>query len=290
MPVSDRKRGLVWGLLGIAILSPDSLTLRLADFDLATVLAGRGLFTCLAVLMLAAIFGPRRLPTGSALAAALAYATTFCIGTITFVLSIRATHVANTLVIVSTAPLAAALLSALFLRDKLAWFTWLAAASAGLATLLVFAATAPVGFAASSTGHVYAAVNVLMLAAGVVIIRRFAAVNLVLGVAIGALAVGVIWLPKADFAALSAGQWLVIFCNGFVIQGFSFWLLTRAARLLSPPETSLLFLIELAVAPLLAWLFLNEQPQAQVLIAGALMMIVFVLHAWAATKFSQPET
>ena len=288
MSAVDRKRGLACGLLGIVILTPDALTLRFADFDLATLLAGRGLFTCLSVLLLAAVFGPRRLPAGSALAAAIAYGATFCIGTVAFVLSIRSTHVANTLVIITAAPLAAAVLSTLFLQERLAWYTWLAAAAAVLAAALVFLAAAPEGFAASSTGHLYAAVNVLMLAAGVVIIRGFAGCDLIIGVALGSLAAGIIWLPFADFSQLTSRQWLVLFCNGFVIQGFSFWLLTRAARLLPPPETSLLFLVELGTAPGLVWLVLGEQPQVQVLIAGALMVAVFCAHTWAAAKYPPP--
>ncbi len=282
MTAINRPRGMAYGLAAIAVLTPDALTLRLADFDAATLIAGRGLLCALGVVAMIAIFGPRRLPPmGAPLLAALAYGATFGVGMATFVLSIRATHVANVLVIISSAPLVAALLSVCFLRDRLPWYTWLAACIALAAAVLVFLASAPVGFANSRTGNLYSLCNVLMLSIGVVIVRRFASTDIVAGIATGAFLAGLVWLPAADFASLNGRQWAILLVNGLLIQGVAFWLLNRAARLLPPPEISLLFLVELAFAPLLVWLVLDEQPQLQVVVAGGIMMAVFIAHAWA---------
>ena len=280
----NRRRGLLFGIAGILVLVPDSLFLRLIDADIVTIVAVRGFLCAIAIVILWLLFGSGSIPRGAAAWGAAGYALTFAVGTYAFVAAIKYTHVANTLVIVTAAPLAAAALSALFLKDRLPWFTWAAAAAAFGTTVLVFTALDPGGFAYSNRGNLLAVLNMLMMAIGLIILRCFAEADLVLGVAAGAAAIAVVMLPGADFSQLDARNWALLFGNGFVIQGLAFWLLAAAARCIPAPEMSLLFLVELALAPLLVWLFVNEVPEPQVIIAAITMFAIFSAHTWAVTR------
>lgn len=113
---NDHARGLVLAIVGILILSPDSLLVRLIAADQWTLLFWRGMMTFV-TLTAFLLFSHRRdtLKRFHALGIkGLAIAALLALNTTLFVVSIRHTAVANTLVLVSVAPLLAAVFSSFF--------------------------------------------------------------------------------------------------------------------------------------------------------------------------------
>ncbi|MCB1835332.1 MAG: EamA family transporter, partial [Geminicoccaceae bacterium] len=118
--MSDYARGLAITALGVLIITPDALLLRLISADHWTVLVWRGL----GFLLVQAMIVLARHGRGSAAALrrtgmdGLLVFVLFSLSQCLFVHSITHTTVANTLVIIAAAPLMAALFAWLMLRER----------------------------------------------------------------------------------------------------------------------------------------------------------------------------
>ena len=136
IPNSPRA-GFVLGVAGVAILSPDALLLRLFGGDNFALVAGRGFaLAILAGICFAALPALRR---DFVLRPVLIYGALYAAGLAAFPMSVRHTHVANTVVILAVAPLLSAIGAKLFLREHIAARTWAACALSAAGLALVFA-------------------------------------------------------------------------------------------------------------------------------------------------------
>ena len=118
---SDHARGLLITACGVLVISPDGLLTRLIGTDHWTMIFYRALFLSFGMLLVLGftrrgrIWQQYRTLRGGALFKVAAYS----LGTISFVFAINHTSVANTLVILSTTPLFAALVSRVLLGEKI---------------------------------------------------------------------------------------------------------------------------------------------------------------------------
>ena len=125
---SPHLRGLAITATGVLVITPDSLLVRLIETDVWSLLFYRGLFVAVALFAFFTIRFGREMPSFiravgrvGILAGCLS-----AVSNILFVLSLTLTTAANTLVIVSAAPLFAAVFSWLILKESIAPLTWLA--------------------------------------------------------------------------------------------------------------------------------------------------------------------
>ena len=119
MNLSDKQKGIALSLIGVLIITPDSLFIRLIDIPSWELLFYRGLipFFCL---LIALIFYYKKQFIHSLIItgfSGLLYAFLVALGNATFVLSIQNTNVANTLVMIALTPFATAVLSSIFLKE-----------------------------------------------------------------------------------------------------------------------------------------------------------------------------
>ena len=124
--LATHTRGFLITGIGVLVLTPDTLLLRLADLDIWTATFWRDLALGL-VLMLGVAVVHRRATIRVFLTmgwAGLSVAFLFGANGILFVVAISNTGVANTLVIYATAPVFAALLSWIFLRERASLELW----------------------------------------------------------------------------------------------------------------------------------------------------------------------
>ena len=125
--LGDRSKGILMALLGVVVLSPDSLLIRLAGLDDYTLLFYRGLLPACAISLILwlyyrADFIPALMRIGWA---GVVNAVLFALVNITFISAIQRTSVANTLLFLSSAPIFAALLSLVVLRESQRLSTWI---------------------------------------------------------------------------------------------------------------------------------------------------------------------
>lgn len=198
-----------------------------------------------------------------------------------FMLALAMTSVANVLITLAAAPLLTALVSRVFFGQQLARRTWVAIGIAGLGIAWMFArqleGTAWMGMLVALGAPLGGAINWNLVRRGQEAGRR---VDLVPAVLIGAALSAIVTLPLAWpleaslhdislLAGLGLGQ-LAIPCILAVI----------CARVLAPPEMSLLALLEVLFGIGLAWWGAGEAPSIEVIQGGMLVLGALVINEW----------
>jgi len=285
MALSDNAKGYLITLAGVAIITPDTLLIRLAAVDPFTLAVTRGLLGGLMVLSLSALWYRRGLAAQFrglgvwALAAALLQG----VGMILFVTALEHTSVANVLIAFATMPLIAALMSWAFLGERVLPVTW-------AAILVSLAGLAVVASGSLGTGRLFgdllALADAVCLAAFLVVVRRHRAVNMIPAMGLGLLTSAVLAAPFAAFPALAPLQWLWIALIGLVVLPFGAMLLTLGPRYLAAPEVAMLMLLETVVGPFWVWLVLAEEPGIRSLTGGAIIVATLGLHALVRLRMS----
>jgi len=275
---NDHARGLALAVTGILILTPDSLFIRLITADHWSLLFWRGLMTFITLtLLLFYTHGRGALARFQAIGVpGLVVALLFAINTSLFVISIRHTAVANTLVILSAAPLFAAVFSSLFLKEHAPLRTWIATLIGIAAIALIM--TDSLG-AANLIGDGAALAVAITMATILSLMRYMRSNNAVPIVALSGLLLALAMLLPSQPFSLSGSDWIYMSLLGLVVIPVAFALTLAAPRYLPAPEVGLIFLLETVLGPLLVWLVLGEEPPVATLVGGVVLVTTLVVHA-----------
>jgi len=274
-------KGIVLVLLGVVLLSPDALLLRLISADHWTLLFWRGTLSALSLVTITLLLERPRgwqrffsIGRSGALVAVI-----FAMGSVCFVFAILHTTVANALVIMSVSPLFAAILSHFFFGEAIPLRTWLAALAIIAGLVLVFA-----GSGDGLAGDLAALGVSVGLAINFVIIRKQKAVSMVPAMAWSGVIVALAVLPLAAPASLSGQSMHLMLLLGLVVVPVSLTLITLGPRYIPAPEAGLIMRLEALLAPLWVWLVLGEVPTMQTLLGGTIIISTLVLLSAATLK------
>lgn len=275
MQLSAYQRGLLMVVLGVVFLSFDGLLIRLANTDGWTIVFWRG-FLMFCVLGLLSLMSNRlatlRVNPLSSLASAL------LLGLISalFVLAVMNANVANVVVILSTAPLFAALFSRVFLGERVALRTLVAIVICMLGMGLVFLGEGATGML---LGNLYALTAALAIGGNLTLLRRYPDIDRIVVIAGGGLLSAAIALPLASPFALDASRYSVLAVMGLIQMPLATVLINSATRYLPATEVALFYLVETALGTLWVWWLLGEQPTASTLAGGVVVITVLMVHA-----------
>ena len=202
-----------------------------------------------------------------------------------FMLALTLTTVANTLVVMSLAPLVTAILARVILRTPIAPRTWTAICAASAGMLWMFAESFAVTDAGQVLGMLIAFGVPLASAINIVNMkRRGVAVDLVPAVFIGGVLSAALMLPLS-FPFIAEGRdvlWLAVL--GFFQLGIPCAMMVVAARHLSATELALLALLEVLFGTLWAWLGAGETPTTATLVGGAVVLGALVFNELAGRR------
>ena len=274
-----RAKGLVLTTLGVLLLTPDTLLIRLIDMEPFSLLVWRGVLQALGTtLILLALYRGRTWAVFRAIGRkGLLAAALFTGSTLFFVLALSATSVANTLIIVAAAPLCAALMSRVFLGESIQGRTW-AAIFGALTGIAILAWNDLEG--GQFWGNLAALAAAFFLAGNFTTLRHSKAVNMIPSMVIGGLMAAVLALPFAEAGAFApeAPQLGYILLMGLVVLPCSFALIALGPRNLPAPEVALILLLETVLGPLWVWLVIAEYPGDWSIVGGAVVVVTLVLH------------
>jgi drug/metabolite transporter (DMT)-like permease len=286
--LSEHVYGTSLTALGVLILTPDGLLVRLIDAEPWTLLFWRGaLFgLCIACFYLIkekknflSIF--RKMGWAGLLAAAC-----FTSSTVFFVQSLHHTSVANTLVLIATAPLFAAILARLFLKEKLLPATW-------IAILISVGGIAYIFSGSLSSNHLFgdflALGASLSLASQITTVRMSRSVDMVPSLIIAGGMITIIGAFMAGDVSTSEKDMYLLLLLGGLILPLSFALITVGPRFIPAAEVSLLMLVETFLGPLWVWLALGERPADETLWGGILVLATLATHSvYVARRSARP--
>ncbi|MCG6656929.1 DMT family transporter [Halomonas campisalis] len=275
MQANPYRQGLLMVILGVVVLSFDGLLIRLAHADGWSIVFWRG-FLMFCVLGALCGVGNRLATLRSNMSASFFSALLLGLISTLFVLAVMNTNVANVVVILSSAPLFAALLSRVFLHEKVPLRTLGAIAVCMLGMGLVFMGDGAQGML---VGNLYALGAAAAIGGNLTLLRRYPSIDPVAVIAGGGLLSAAIALPMASPLALGAQSYGVLALMGLVQMPLATVLINSATRYLPSTEVALFYLVETALGTLWVWWMLGETPTTSTLLGGAVIIAVLVLHA-----------
>jgi drug/metabolite transporter (DMT)-like permease len=274
---TDYTKGLILTGAGVLVLTPDALVIRLIEAPRLTLIFWRGLLLSISLTIFFLIrhranaLGVLRQIGMLGLLCGLC----FCGSTIFFVTSITLTTAANTLVIISMAPLFAAVLSHFFLAETAPLRTWVTILICFMGILSIFAGNLGSG---ALFGDLCAVGTALCLASYFVIVRYARAVNMVPALIISGLMVAILTSPFAYPFSISIRDFTLLSLLGCGILPLSFSLMTLGQRYLPAPEVGLILLLETVLGPVWVWLGLGEIPDLATVIGGIVVVSALAIH------------
>ena len=281
--LSNQQKGSLLAFVGVMFITPDSLFIRLSSIDTWELLFYRGAIPSVVILIALILFYKSNLikVTLAMGLAGLFYALTFSITNITFIVSIQNTNVANTLVMIATAPVLSAILAAVFLKENPDRNTWIAILITFLAVVYIFFDSFKLG---NFFGDIFGLITALGLAVGANIIRSVRDKDLVPAAVIGKFLVAIFALFFVDNLILQGRDNIIVPLMCIMCVGIPFVLVTIAPRFITAAEVNLFFLLETIIGPIWVWLIIKEQPSIETIYGGILIIITIAVHSFYKLK------
>ena len=281
--LSNQQKGSLLAFVGVMFITPDSLFIRLSSIDTWELLFYRGAIPSVVILIALILFYKSNLikVTLAMGLAGLFYALTFSITNITFIVSIQNTNVANTLVMIATAPMLSAILAAVFLKENPDRNTWIAILITFLAVVYIFFDSFKLG---NFFGDIFGLITALGLAIGANIIRSVRDKDLVPAAVIGKFLVAIFALFFVDNLILQGRDNIIVPLMCIMCVGIPFVLVTIAPRFITAAEVNLFFLLETIIGPIWVWLIIKEQPSIETIYGGILIIITIAVHSFYKLK------
>ena len=281
--LSNQQKGSLLAFVGVMFITPDSLFIRLSSIDTWELLFYRGAIPSVVILIALILFYKSNLikVTLAMGLAGLFYALTFSITNITFIVSIQNTNVANTLVMIATAPMLSAILAAVFLKENPDRNTWIAILITFLAVVYIFFDSFKLG---NFFGDIFGLITALGLAVGANIIRSVKDKDLVPAAVIGKFLVAIFALFFVDNLILQGRDNIIVPLMCIMCVGIPFVLVTIAPRFITAAEVNLFFLLETIIGPIWVWLIIKEQPSIETIYGGILIIITIAVHSFYKLK------
>lgn len=281
--LSTHAKGLLITGFGVLVMTPDGLLVRLVEADPWTLLFWRGLLAAIGLAVgLTVIYRRdtwrvfRQIGWAGVFTGAV-----FGIGTCAFIMAMTHTSVANTLFIVSTSPLFAALIAWLILREAVAVRTWGAIGATIVGIGVIASGDLTWG---SMLGNLAALAAALTLAVNFCTMRHYQKRNMVPAMGIGGLVAALIALPLAAPLTVGGSDVWALGVMGLIMIPLSFGLLFVGPRYLPAPEVGLMMLLEAVLGPLWVWIVIGEDPGLAAIIGGAIVLGALAVHAILALR------
>jgi len=287
MKLADQKKGTLLAFTAIMFITPDSLLIRLSNVESWNLIFYRGFIPFLVVFIGILIIKKSKffysiIENGWH---GVGYICTFIVTNILFVVSIENTNVANTLIMISLAPMLSALVSFVFLKEFPDRKTWVAITITTLAVIYIFIDSFEKG---DVKGNVYGFICALGLAAGAVIIRAGKKnANLIPSAMTAKLIIALIALFFVDDLNIEGNDFLFIPAMCIFCVAIPFVLITLAPRYITAAEVNLFFLLETVLGPFWVWLVIKEQPSMETIIGGVVIILTIATHSFLALKKTQ---
>ena len=283
--LTDQQKGSLLAFIAVIFITPDSLFIRLSNVDTWGLVFYRGIIPFFAVflgMLLIYKLNFFKILFNSGYHGII-YIVTFSITNITFVVSIQNTNVANTLVMIATAPMLSAILGSIFLKEPPDKKTWISIIITFFAIIYIFNDSLKLG---NFYGDILGFITAIGLAVGAVTIRSAKTKNLVPAAVIGKLFVAAFALFFIESFILKDKDLIIVPLMCILCVAIPFVLVTIAPRFIPAEEVNLFFLLETIIGPIWVWLIIKEQPSIETLQGGLVIITTIAIHSYLKLKNS----
>jgi drug/metabolite transporter (DMT)-like permease len=206
----------------------------------------------------------------------LAVAACFATASISFVVALGFTTVANVILISASVPLLAALFGWIAFRERVSRATWtaIAAVIVGVAVMV----SDSIGGTVSPIGDGLALMIAISFATATVISRRYAHVRMTPAMCGGAIMAAALAATQAGSLIAGPADMAFLFAFGALNLGLGAALFTSGVRLIPAAYAALLGTFEPMLAPLWVWLIHGEVPSLRTVIGGGIILVALLSH------------
>jgi len=278
--------GIGIALIGVLIISPDTLFLLWGDMPAFEMIAWRGLLAGACYFLLWYITSRSSL-TSDLLTLkskwSISIIACYFINGILFCVGIAIAPVPVVLFCVATAPIFAAIFSEIILKEPTQKSTWIA-----IIMVLIGISIAIFGSGPDSNLFyidMYTVIGAfcgmgaaMTIAIGYVIIRHKTQLPFVLPMSIGVFLSGVVGLFITGFQNMLNGNILPIIFTGIFILPFPMYLLSLASRYTKATNVSLILLLESVLGPIWIWLGIGDQPTNLTIFGGMIVILSMIAY------------
>ena len=277
--MSQHLKGILITVLAVFILSPDSVLIRLADAnDGWTLVFWRGFSYAIGVsFILLLMHGSQTLSACRNIGKGglwIGFLSGVC--TATFVFSILHTSIANTLVIISSAPIMIAIFAWIMIREKASLVTLASMVIVFIGIYIVMSGN----FGGSSLkGDFFALLTAVIMGVTFTLTRKYKEINMIPTNIVGGFVAAFIAAIAAETLYLPKEAMIYILASGFILS-ISFSMIVIAPRYIPAAEVGMIMPLETVLGSLIAWLVLSEAPSSNALIGGTIVILTLFVHAW----------
>ena len=281
MNLTNKQKGLGLSLIGVLLITPDSLFLRLIDLGAWELVFYRGLvpFICL-LIVLSFYYRSQFIKSFLVLGIpGLIYAILIALGSTTFVISIENTYVANTLIMIALLPFATAILSSIFLKEHPSKRMWLTIIACFAVVLFIFYDSYQGN---RLYGDFFGLLTAVMVGGSAVVVRYGKNFNFLPALLLSKffiMLIAIIFMqnfPETLFVD-QKNLYLIIAMGVFAVF-IPLAMITLAPRYIPAYEVEIFFVLETILGPVWVWLVIHEQPTNKTIIGGVFIIIIILIH------------
>jgi len=283
MNLTNKQKGLGLSLIGVLLITPDSLFLRLIDLGAWELVFYRGLvpFICL-LIVLSFYYRSQFIKSFLVLGIpGLIYAILIALGSTTFVISIENTYVANTLIMIALLPFATAILSSIFLKEHPSKRMWLTIIACFAVVLFIFYDSYQGN---RLYGDFFGLLTAIMVGGSAVVVRYGKNFNFLPALLLSKffiMLIAIIFMqnfPETLFVD-QKNLYLIIAMGVFAVF-IPLAMITLAPRYIPAYEVEIFFVLETILGPVWVWLVIHEQPTNKTIIGGVFIIIIIFIHTF----------
>jgi drug/metabolite transporter (DMT)-like permease len=279
MPVlSQHAKGLIITALGVLVISPDGLLTRLIHVDHWTLIFWRALFLSFGMWLIVSFTYPNRawqkyksMGRGDWMMVLI-----YSMGTVSFVTAITHTSVANTLIILSTTPMFAAIIGRLFLSEPIPVRSWFAILLVGIGIFVI--SSDHENEVSSLFGDFAAMLGAFFLATGFTVVRRFPSIKIFPVISTSGFFTALLILPLAQPLSVTQADLGYLLIMGIYMVPVGTALMYLGPKYIPAPEVGLMLLLESTLGPVWVWMALGEQPSTRTFIGGAIILLTLAIN------------
>jgi drug/metabolite transporter (DMT)-like permease len=206
----------------------------------------------------------------------------FAVASVSFIIAIGYTTVANVVLIQAATPLLAALMAWIFYRERITLSTWIAIAAVIFGVVIMVSGS--LGEGSSWIGTALAVLIPIVYAVATVITRRYQNIRQTPGVSLGCFIAVIVAATQASSFHVTWSELAILIVFGVCNLGLGMALWATGARMIPSALAALLGTAETMLSPVWVAIFHHEIPGVETVIGGLIILVSLLAYLLMALR------
>ena len=282
--LSNNYKGILLAFVGVMILTPDTLFMRLSELERWQMVGWRGVLMGITLFIIWLCFmkkNPRKELVSIITVPGILVMISMAFNSINFTLGVAETSIMVVLTALATMPLFAAVLSVFLLKERQPLLGWLILIIAIIGVGIVVndgnnASNIPDG--SVILGGFYGLMTALGLAFTFTLARKYEWLAVIPATCVASLISGIIAFYISPEIGIDFSAPISVIVMGIIICPFSFALLLIAPKYTQASMVSLIMLLEMILGPIWVWIGIGEAPTATMIFGSFIVLSSILMY------------